>query len=759
MSITLGKFYFSVDSALLGELGEKLVSTVHVALTELVKNAYDADASFVSINILPEKQRGSRVVIEDNGTGMTIDQVRAFWMKIGTTNKVDQPKSQRYGRLRTGSKGIGRFACRRLGLNLSLKTTALLIDPITNQEKFQTTKVDFEWEKFVPGTDVESIESIGNTEVSDSGRLGTRLEIWGGYGDEWGIRGLRYLKRQLSILVSNSGARRKGYEEDPGFNIKLSASEFGEEIVDLREEIMDATWGTLTAEVDNLGRAQCTLNANGLGGTKTFQSEANFIAVRGAKLRIGIMPLQNKSDARKPEVLSKYAMQEISQDWGGVQIRFNGFRMFPYGDTRDDWLKIDADRGRRLAKPGDDELFKFASAQIGVDPSRALLNMLSMKSYFGYVEVTSDIESLFPKIDRQGFIENEAFASLRAFARFCIDWANIYRDFYVHLRQEQEAETARFVLEPIFHEVISREALIPKAATYLRKEVDRLVRNLPEKQQEITQQALSRTINAIEQRGEANQKQLEHLRLVASASTLTLLFAHEIKTMVGTLGGPTKRLEQIAESLTGKQREDVLEIASQLEESRTRFTSLIDMTGMVGAFNRSAKLEKINLKNAVQKACKCFESIIQNYNIKVDSSKLLGNMNVGPMIQGELYAVLINLLSNSIKSVIAAAPSERKINFVTEVIEGKVKLQILDNGMGLNESFYEEVFTPFISDPSGILYDKLEQESNPEDSLLFGTGSGLGLSIVRDILSARKGTVRFVRPPENWKACVELILS
>ena len=124
MSITLGKFYFSVDSALLGELGEKLVSTVHVALTELVKNAYDADASFVSINILPEKQRGSRVVIEDNGTGMTIDQVRAFWMKIGTTNKVDQPKSQRYGRLRTGSKGIGRFACRRLGLNLSYRPSA-----------------------------------------------------------------------------------------------------------------------------------------------------------------------------------------------------------------------------------------------------------------------------------------------------------------------------------------------------------------------------------------------------------------------------------------------------------------------------------------------------------------------------------------------------------------------------------------------------------------------------------------------------------
>ena len=40
-------FQFAVDSALLGELGEKLVSTVHVALAELVKNAYDADAKEV----------------------------------------------------------------------------------------------------------------------------------------------------------------------------------------------------------------------------------------------------------------------------------------------------------------------------------------------------------------------------------------------------------------------------------------------------------------------------------------------------------------------------------------------------------------------------------------------------------------------------------------------------------------------------------------------------------------------------------------
>jgi HSP90 family molecular chaperone len=69
-------FTFSVDSALLRELGEKLVSTVHVALSELVKNAYDADATEVKVSITPNATSGPTIIIEDNGTGMTPDEAR-----------------------------------------------------------------------------------------------------------------------------------------------------------------------------------------------------------------------------------------------------------------------------------------------------------------------------------------------------------------------------------------------------------------------------------------------------------------------------------------------------------------------------------------------------------------------------------------------------------------------------------------------------------------------------------------------------------
>ena len=129
-----GRMPFDVDSALLSELGERLVGSVHVAILELIKNAYDADATEVRISAdrVPD---GILTVVEDNGSGMTFDQVKKYWMKIATTNKVKQNISEKYGRPKSGAKGIGRFSCRRLGTWLTLQTTAEWANG-----KLQTTK-------------------------------------------------------------------------------------------------------------------------------------------------------------------------------------------------------------------------------------------------------------------------------------------------------------------------------------------------------------------------------------------------------------------------------------------------------------------------------------------------------------------------------------------------------------------------------------------------------------------------------------------
>jgi len=756
------KFTFSVDSALLGELGEKLVSSVHVALSELVKNAYDADAKIVKLSILPEGS-STRIVIDDDGVGMTLDEVKSYWMRIGTTNKVDQPTSRVFGRQKTGAKGVGRFACRRLGLKLKLTTTARIEAVAVNsrrtraQEKYQTTIITFDWKKFIPGITVEEVISVGNTTTSSSGVTGTRLEIWGAHRNEWTRAGLDYLQRQLGILATNMGAKRPGFEEDTGFNVHLNTPLFEGRVVDVRKDVIDAGWGTVTAYVDKQGHAICTLNALGIGGQKRIKSKLKFNEIAGATLTIGVLPME-KAMFRKPEILSKYALQSIVADWGGVHVRYNGFRVYPYGDTEDDWLRIEADRARRLGKPPEEELFQFAGTLQGVEPARSLLNMLSRKNYLGLVEVTSAITGLVPRLDRQGFLDGSAFDQLKNFVRFAIDWATIYRDFYIRTKIESDASFALEAVQSVLHEEVDKAQLVPKVASYLRKEIKKIVQYLPEEAQKRTEQSLLTTLRAIETNNEANIRQLEHLRLIASASTLTLLFAHEVRTLIGSLGATSKRLKRIAAKTNGKDGEELNTLANQIEASKSRFDSLVEMTGIVGAFGKQKEMQSIHLRSAVERAVRCFNLVLENYKIHVEVSDIPGNMTVGPMVEGEIYTVLINLLSNSIKSLIASGQPSKHIYFRAVRKDSNVLINMLDNGVGLSQGNYEEVFKPFISDPDGSLYDQLEQMANPQDAHIFGTGSGLGLAITRDIVRARKGDICFQSPPSGWSASIEIKL-
>lgn len=756
-------FNFSVDSALLQELGEKLVSTVHVALAELVKNAYDADATKVQVRFEEgQPGRGPTIYIEDNGTGMTPTDVASFWMRIGTTNKGEEPRSKKYGRNRTGKKGVGRFACRRLGTKLRLVTIAQEEGPRGRIRKVRTV-VNFDWDQFVPGTLVEMVPCQGTTqELAADHPTGTQLLISGAASDEWQVRGFEYLRRQLAVMAGNAGAMREGYEEDPGFSVLLRTDESTSTDApekDLREEVIDASWGTLDAYVAPDGRAHFSLAAAGLGGRRTFSTEASFKPIVGARLRIGILPATKSDGVRDPSLLANYVLAKLVEEWGGVQIRFNGFRMYPYGSQGDDWLEIDADRGRRVGRPDSTELFSFATSLQQVDPSRVLLNMLGMRNYLGQVDVTSDIKGLEPRLDRQGFVESGAFVSLRTFVRMAIEWATIHREAYIRQKATSEMRHAVAELAPILDEDPRQlEAdVTPKATRFLKQEIGRLVSALPASEQTQTKQTLLKTIKALEAVSADNQNQLRHLRLVASTSTLTLLFAHEVRSAIAAIGAGSSRLRALARKIPSHAPELTL-LSQQLGSTQTQLTSLVEMTGIVGAFRTDKQTTEINVRVAVDRAVNCFRLISNNYRISIDTSQVQNTLLTGPMIEGEIYTILINILSNAIKSLIAKGGSDKLIKVWSEQIDKKALLKIADNGLGLDPRHFTDVFTPFIADPSGLLYDRLQENANPEDEAAFGTGSGLGLSIARDIARARGGDIRFINPENNWAACVEVQL-
>ena len=747
------KFRFSVDGALLSELGEKLVSSVHVALAELVKNSYDADATTVTVQIIPTNSGGPRVIVKDDGVGMTQQKVADFWMRIGTTNKQANPLSEKFGRRQSGSKGVGRFACRRLGRKLKLITISQV-----SARQFQKTEVTFDWTAFQSGDVVESVSSVGTVSILDIADVGTTLEIWDAVDDEWSTRGYNYLRRQLSLLAVNRGGHQHRFKADPGFNIKLIAPGLStEKVVDIRESVISASWGTLEAKIDKEGVAHCYLNAKGIHGSRTTRSPKLFPQIVGANLRIGILPIE-KSEARDPTLLAEFVLDSVTEEWGGIHVHFNNFRMMPYGDPGDDWLKIDADRGRRLGKPSEDSLFNFAST-IGLsDPGRSMLNILGMRNYFGQVEVSSEMTSLTPRIDRQGFLDTTGYRQLQRFVRFAIEWATIYREYYIQNRIDESAKRAREALRPVLNLEGPKAQIVPKATAFLKSEIRRIVDTLPAIEQAKTEGTLLRTIKVIEASSKEDAKTLEHLRLVASASTLTFLFAHEVRTAIGTLGAAAKRLKQLSLSVPAKDVKGLEELSVSISDSKIRLEALVDMTGVVGVLSQKSELQDINLKNAIKTSVRCFELVQKSYGIEIDFTGVPNKFMVGPMLEGELYTIFINLLSNSIKSVIAGGAKQKRIRIEAKELDKAIVIRILDNGLGLPIEFHEDVFTPFISDPTGIMYAKLEQKANPEDVHVFGAGSGLGLSIVRDILNARKGSIAFTEVNNEWRCAVEIKL-
>jgi hypothetical protein len=148
----VGTVTFKVDAALLRELGERLVGKPHVALAELIKNAYDADSTLVELTIQPD-----RIIVADNGHGMDLDEFLGYWMRIGSPHKEKQRASPG-GRSLTGQKGIGRLAVQFLGRRLKLVTktargsTALVtgVDWDEAVKKGELTSVELEYDQVVP---------------------------------------------------------------------------------------------------------------------------------------------------------------------------------------------------------------------------------------------------------------------------------------------------------------------------------------------------------------------------------------------------------------------------------------------------------------------------------------------------------------------------------------------------------------------------------------------------------------------------------
>lgn len=195
---------FAITARIAMQLGRESISNSLTAILELVKNAYDADAEKVSINFRNLNTDHSILVIDDDGSGMSLQQFTDSWLVIGTDNKTVTQKSKQKRRVLTGEKGLGRLGLDRLCgstiVQSFLEDEDYGIELEINWKKYENTNAKLESiEHNMYRIPKEVYDPLSGKSLSKS--KGTRL-ILRDLKDDWNDEALQQLRGELALLVS-----------------------------------------------------------------------------------------------------------------------------------------------------------------------------------------------------------------------------------------------------------------------------------------------------------------------------------------------------------------------------------------------------------------------------------------------------------------------------------------------------------------------------------------------------------------------------
>jgi signal transduction histidine kinase len=707
-----GKLSFAVDSALLTELGEQLVARKSVALAELIKNAYDADATRVVVTLAEVTRPGGSVTVQDNGTGMSFASVEKDWMRIATTTKQRRPSSPRFRRPVTGSKGIGRFAVRKLAEYLRMTTRARVNGAV------EETVVEIDWPLFAPGTELVDVRtSYERRELAPNVQTGTTLEMIRAR-DIWDTDDVLEVRQDLQTLTSPFSSSVVDPEGGTGarFDVILKAPEFEDLEGSLTETFLSAAVARVRGRVMDDGTPKYDLHLRGSDSPIDLTPPDNsFADLRGAHFEVHYFKYDRGALAGTGVTVS--GARGIGERSGGVKIYLDGFRVFPYGDPGDDWLDLDADRGRRLT--GVDPILK---ATVGTIPPRAMLQLPGNNNLFGAVFVTrAKHPEIKPTINRSGLTANDAFADLKRLVRLGIDWMVVER-----ARQDASQRKRREGSQ------VDRESLlgsVSRLTAGIRRDLTKAAPDLLMRFDDATE-AL---VDEIRKYDVAQQEKTAALRVLASAGTVVVVFVHQMRAALDGLRRIVRDLKQGEAS------------PSDVQDRLADWTDMLDAQAselglMLGPSARRSE-RALAISPVVEQVIGTFQGYASDNGIQLTNSVPSG-LRTPPIREAEMHSLLLNAVTNSLKAV--KGEGVRRVDVTAERRNGMLVLAVRDTGHGLNRRDRERVFLPF------------QTTSSPDPVL--GIGTGLGLTIVRDIVETHNGSAAFVDAEPPWITRLEISL-
>jgi len=741
--------HFKISSALKNIIGRDLIKDDFIAVFELVKNSYDAHASQVDIYFENIYSDNAKIIIKDNGKGMSYNDLLNKWLFVAYSAKKEGTEEDSFDyrdriaikRAYAGAKGIGRFSCDRLGSILYLETkkdapNSKVESLLTDWNKFESDLKD----EFI---DVSVLhETISN--LSNECEHGTTLEI-SNLHNAWDRLKLLRLKDALAKLINPNSQR-----EEDNFKIILHVEDEAEndksqkqyrkkvngEIQNLVFETLD--WKTTKIVSDVYSNKIVTTLFE--GGKMIYSIAENNPFENLHEIHYSIYFLNRSA---KVNFYKKIAIRAV--DYGHIFMYKNGLRIYPYGERGEDPLKMDNRKAQGYSR------------------------YLGTREVIGFIDIKGENKELSETSSRgDGLLMTNAYkelvdwfyTTLRRLEKYgvdIIDWGNIIsNEDYIKLNQvvvkdegtEKEkkidinqnlrdlihrltssSNIISYDLAPEIWEILegkqsnSPSGILKDVKESLNSEnfdktdvleklnrIDKDIATLKKIKDEAEQEAFDYLLknNDLERDIDIEKQQSKYLLATRNVSNDVMDIVHSIKISTQEM---SSSITSIFELLNAEEPNKELLIRN-LEFLKFN----IDRSKLLSEFVLKADLKNLREKTWID-VPQYISEYIQIYNAGLGSKFKIKCLNPSLKFRSQISIldisiILENLISNSRK----AGAKEMEISFSLNS-DNLLLIDISDNGDGLSNEY--------IQNPESIFKLGITNKNG---------GSGIGLHTLRELI-------------------------
>ena len=628
------KVNFSISPRILSHLGEDLIKNESIALFELIKNSYDANATSCEINFNFSNEALKSLIITDNGDGMDANIIKNIWLVVGTDYKrkeLDKLKNTQVQRKRLplGEKGIGRLSVHKLGNKITL---------ISKSKNNNEVKLSIDWNQLNSAQKIDDfiIELTENEiPVEFINSTGTKIIIEE-LKTNWDRRQLREVYRNITSLNSPFSDKSDAFNIHiksnsnvfdglPNFEeIKNSALYFGHckisasRITDFKYEFKP--WDSLS-KIEKRSVSIQDLSTEDKNIKRKDKSPINLDTSGIGNIEFDIIIFDTDAQIFNYTNIEKTTVKDYLRENGGIRVYRDGVRIYNYGEKDNDWLGIDLRRVQR----------------IGGNVSNNII--------IGAVKINRNSSNgLIEKTNREGFIENESYFDF-------IEAVDYALSLFVRQRNIDKHRLATLYkkhrsVEPVLADLNELISVVEKKIKD-KTSKDEILKYL--------------------YRINSQYHQVKEILIKSANAGLNL------GSVIHTLD---KLLSQLTGCINRNEKQKAIEISLLLEKIVRGYSSML----------KKSDIRQHSLSEITSIALDNYEFRFLDHSINVISNYKESTLNAY-LAKAEAISVLTNLLDNSIYWVSYSKNNKenRKISvFLTDQIKGYNSIIVSDNGPGFN---------------------------------------------------------------------------